>query len=77
MPDLAVSGPPSSAVPSTAWRSFRTAAWLGWEIESNWARPWLFALYAVVKPLALAAILVVMYGTLNRGGFDSPAFAFL
>ncbi len=34
------------------WRSFRTAAWLGWQIESNWADPFLFAVYSIVKPLA-------------------------
>ncbi len=43
------------------WRSFRIAAWLGWQIESNWADPFLFAVYSLVKPLAGAAILVVMY----------------
>jgi ABC-2 type transport system permease protein len=26
-------------------RSFRLAAWLGWQIESNWADPFLFAVY--------------------------------
>jgi ABC-2 type transport system permease protein len=56
------------------WRSFRTAAWLGWQIESNWTRPLLFALYSIVKPLALAGILVVLYATITRGNFSSPIF---
>jgi ABC-2 type transport system permease protein len=64
-------------LPGATWRSFRTAAWLGWQVESNWAEPWLFALYAVVKPLALVSILVVMY-IANRGtDFGAPAFTFL
>ena len=42
------------------WQSFRTAAWLGWQIESNWTDPFLFFIYSVVKPLASASILVVM-----------------
>jgi ABC-2 type transport system permease protein len=57
------------------WRSFRTASWLGWQIESNWTRPLLFALYSIVKPLALAGILVVLYATITRGNFTSPVFA--
>jgi ABC-2 type transport system permease protein len=59
------------------WRSFRTAAWLGWQIESNWADPFLFAVYSVVKPLAIAGILVVMYGTITGGDFASPVFTYM
>ena len=36
----------------TFTRSFRMAAWLGWQIESNWTDPFLFAVYSIVKPLA-------------------------
>ena len=43
------------------WRSFKWATWLGWQIESNWTEPWLFAVYSVVKPVAGAFILVFMY----------------
>ena len=46
---------------STYWRTFKTAAWLGWEMDSNWTEPWLFALYSIVKPVASAFILVLMY----------------
>ena len=42
-------------------RTFRLAAWLGWEMESNWTEPWLFAIYSVIKPVAGAFILVLMY----------------
>ena len=60
-----------------ALRGFRTAAWLGWQIESNWTDPFLFAVYSVVKPLAGAAILVVMVAIITRGNFDSPVFAYI
>jgi ABC-2 type transport system permease protein len=64
-----------------AWRknrrSFQVAAWLGWQIESNWADPFLFAVYSIVKPLASAAILVVMYGVISGGNFDSPLFSYI
>jgi ABC-2 type transport system permease protein len=40
---------------------FRSAAWLGWQIESNWADPFVFVVYAVMRPLATALILAGMY----------------
>jgi len=42
-------------------RSLRTAAWLGWQLESNWTSPWLFALYVIFKPLCSSLLLVCMY----------------
>ncbi|MEE9215922.1 MAG: ABC transporter permease [Anaerolineales bacterium] len=60
-----------------AVRSFRTAAWLGWQIESNWTDPFLFAVYSIIKPVAGAAILVVMYGIITAGNFASPLFSFI
>jgi ABC-2 type transport system permease protein len=59
------------------WRTFRTAAWLGWQIESNWTDPFLFAVYSIIKPLTSAAILVIMYNVIARGDFDSPIFAYI
>lgn len=43
------------------WQSLRWAGWLGWKIESNWTEPLLFAIYAVVKPVAGSLLLVCMY----------------
>ncbi|MCX6092970.1 MAG: ABC transporter permease [Candidatus Bipolaricaulota bacterium] len=59
---------------SEAWRSFRVAAWLGWQIESNWADPFVFAIYSLVKPLAGALILVFMYAVIAKDGLQSPLF---
>lgn len=59
------------------WRSFRIAAWLGWQVEANWTDPFLFAIYSLVKPLAGAAILVVMYSVITQGSFDSPVFPYI
>lgn len=58
-------------------RSFRTAAWLGWKIESNWTDPFLFAVYSIIKPLAGAAILVVMYSVITNGNFTDPLFPYI
>lgn len=62
---------------TTALRSMRMGAWLGWQIESNWTDPFLFAVYSVVKPIAGAAILVVMYGVITGGQFESPIFSYI
>ena len=59
---------------SRHWRSFKWAAWLGWQIESNWTRPSLFAIYSVIKPIASAFILVLMYVAFAFiGKIDDPA----
>lgn len=42
------------------WRSFVTAARLGWAMEANWTDPLLFLIYSVAKPVSAALILVVM-----------------
>jgi ABC-2 type transport system permease protein len=55
-------------------RSLRVAAWLGWQIESNWAAPFLFAIYSIAKPVAGALILVLMYTVIARGGLQNPLF---
>jgi len=59
------------------WHSFKTAAWLGWQIESNWTDLFTFAIYSVIKPLASSAILVVMYAVITQGNFTSPVFPYI
>ena len=71
---------PVSAGPlrsSESMRSFRIAAWLGWQIESNWTDPFLFAVYSIIKPLASAGILVIMYGVISNGNFDAAIFPYI
>lgn len=46
-----------SARISAAWQ----ATVLGWKVESNWTDPWAFGVFAVLRPLASALILVFMY----------------
>ena len=62
---------------SETYRSFRMATWLGWQVESNWTDPFLFAIYVIIKPLASAAILVVMYSIITKGNYDSPLFPYI
>jgi ABC-2 type transport system permease protein len=60
-----------------AWRSFRMATWLGWQIESNWADPFLFLIYSIVKPVTSVMILVVMYWVIAQTDTSSPYFAYM
>lgn len=62
---------------SPALRAFVTAAWLGWQIESNWASPFLFAIYAIARPIASVLILVVMYSVITDGATQEPIFAYI
>lgn len=58
-------------------RSFAVATWLGWQIESNWADPFLFAIYAIARPIASVLILVVMYSVITDGAFQEPIFPYI
>lgn len=60
-----------------SWRSFKFAAWLGWQITSNWTDPLLFLIYSIVRPVARAAILVIMYGVITNGNFKDPLFSYI
>lgn len=62
---------------SESLRSFKVATWLGWQIESNWTDPFLFAVYSIVKPLASAGILVIMYSIIAKGNFGTPIFPYI
>lgn len=53
----------------------RTAAWLGWQVEGNWADPVLFAVYVLARPLATALILAFMYGVVRKHGASPALFA--
>lgn len=57
------------------WRVLQLSAWLGWQLESNWADPLLFLGYIFVKPVASSLILLVMYLVVTRGTTAAPAFA--
>lgn len=54
------------------WRSFVTAARLGWQMEANWTDPILFFIYSVAKPLSSTLIFVVMIEVI--GGASTAEF---
>ncbi len=65
MPRLAREG---NAAGTPAWRSLVTGARLGWVIESNWTDPFLFAVYAVARPVGAALVLVAIVWLVGGGG---------
>jgi ABC-2 type transport system permease protein len=52
-------------------RTFRIAAWLGWQVEGNWADPLVFFIFTIMRPMAAALILYVMYEVIRGGQRDS------
>ncbi len=59
-------------------RTFRNAAWLGWQMESNWTRPWLFLIYSIARPIAATLILVLMFVIVKQDVASDPAlFSFV
>jgi ABC-2 type transport system permease protein len=48
-------------------RTLRVATWLGWQIEGNWADPFVFLIFTVLRPLSVALILIVMYQVIAGG----------
>jgi ABC-2 type transport system permease protein len=71
----------TQTIKTTTWResarSLRVATWLGWQIESNWTEPFLFAVYSIAKPVAGAMILVVMYLIVSGGQTNNPLFPYI
>jgi ABC-2 type transport system permease protein len=55
----------------------RASAWLGWQIDANWADPFLFIVYAIAKPLATTLILFIMVRVVSQGHATADAFLFL
>jgi ABC-2 type transport system permease protein len=58
-------------------RTFKNAAWLGWQMEANWTDPFLFATYSIVKPIAGTLILVFMYLVITNGKTDTLFFSYM
>ena len=59
------------------WRSFRTAARLGWMTESNWTDPVLFVIYSIAKPVASVLILIFMLEVISGGNARPEYRAFV
>lgn len=58
-------------------RTLYWAFWVGWQIESNWASPFAFAVFSLVKPLSSTLLVVVMYLIVSGGKTSSPLFSYI
>jgi ABC-2 type transport system permease protein len=58
-------------------RSFLPAAWLGWQIESNWTDPFLFIAFSIVKPVASVMILVFMFQAVASRSTSPALYAYI
>jgi ABC-2 type transport system permease protein len=58
-------------------RTVKNAAWLGWQMEANWADPFLFATYSIVRPISATLILVFMYMVVTGGQTDNAYFSYM
>jgi len=58
-------------------RTFKNAAWLGWQMEANWTDPFVFAIYSIVKPIAGSLILVFMYMVITSGETQAAFFSYM
>jgi ABC-2 type transport system permease protein len=58
---------PPLGLAGRSWAGFSTAVRLGWAVSSNWTRPLLFVIYAILRPISTALILVVMYTVITGG----------
>jgi ABC-2 type transport system permease protein len=58
-------------------RTFKNAAWLGWQMEANWTDPFVFAIYSIVKPVAGSLILVFMYLVITGGETQTMFFSYM
>jgi ABC-2 type transport system permease protein len=56
------------------WRenvqTLKISTWLGWQLESNWADPLVFFIFVILRPVASALILLVMYQVIAGGQRD-------
>lgn len=60
-----------------ALKSFLTAAWLGWQIESNWTDPFQFFVFAASRPIASVLILVFMYQVIAGDNANPATYAYI
>jgi len=58
-------------------RTFKNAAWLGWQMEANWTDPFVFAIYSIVRPIAGSLILVFMYLVVITGDTRTAFFSYM
>ena len=57
-----------------SWQTMRAGAWIGWQVEANWADPFLFIAFAIAKPLSTTLILYLMTKVVAGGAITAASF---
>ncbi len=57
-----------------AWETMRAGAWIGWQVEANWADPVLFTAFSIAKPLSTTLILYLMTKIVAGGSVTPETF---
>jgi len=59
-------------------KTVKQGIWVGWKVETNWADPFIFAIYYLVRPLAGLLIVGFIFIIGSLGGVLNPSyFAFM
>jgi ABC-2 type transport system permease protein len=56
------------------WEAIRAGAWIGWQVEANWANPVLFTAFSIAKPLSTTLILYLMTKVVTGGSVAPETF---
>ncbi len=57
--------------------ALKMGSWLGWQIETNWTKMWVYALYSLARPVASTLILVLMFLVIPQGKLNHPLFTYV
>ena len=58
-------------------RTFIPAAWLGWQVESNWTQPIAFFLFSTIEPVCGVMIIVFMFRAVSNVSTSAPLYAYI
>jgi ABC-2 type transport system permease protein len=59
---------------SLSLTTLKNAMWIGWELEYNWTKKWVYFLYASIRPLSLCLILYFIYKLIATDPAGSQGF---
>jgi len=59
------------------YTGLRIGSWLGWQIETNWTKLWVYILYSLARPVASTLILVLMFLVIPQGRLNHPLFTYV
>lgn len=57
--------------------NLKLGGWLGWQIETNWTKLWVYSLYSLARPIASTLILVLIFLVVPGGRLSHPLFPYI